>query len=125
LAAEQAFRDALHSAADWPLFTSWSSARIALVRLALGDASGAAPHVLRSLTAGPPLAHYEARLAHAELAAALGQPDAAQIARDALALAEAGGHLASIPRLRELAPKLTASRPAIGNEPDSRELGNV
>jgi DNA-binding SARP family transcriptional activator len=101
--AEQAFRRALDLAAHWPLFASWACARTGLVRLALGDPDGAEPYVLRALDEGPPLAHYEARLARANLAAARHEPDAAAIARDALERAMEGGHLVGVPRLTELA----------------------
>jgi tetratricopeptide (TPR) repeat protein len=101
--AERAFTTSLELAEHWPLFVSWSAARIALVRLTRGDAEGAAPFVVRALAEGPPLAHYEARLAHAELAAARGEAGAREVARDAWQRAEAGGHLVAVPRLRELA----------------------
>ncbi|MGH3518273.1 MAG: tetratricopeptide repeat protein, partial [Haloechinothrix sp.] len=102
-AAEDAFRAALELATHWPLFASWAAARIAMIRVARGDPAGAEPYVTRALGQGPPLAHYEARLARAELAAARHEPDASAIARDALARAEEGGHLVAVARLTELA----------------------
>lgn len=100
--AEDAFRRSLGLAEHWPLFTSWACARLALIRIASGDHATAQRYVGRALEVGPPLAHYEARLARAELAASLGETDATATAKDALARAEQGGHLASVPRLAEL-----------------------
>jgi tetratricopeptide (TPR) repeat protein len=102
-AAEQAFCRALELARHWPLFGSWACARIALIRVARGDLAGAAPYVARALAEGPPLAHYEARLAAAELAAARHDGDAPLLARNALVRAQEGGHLVAVPRLTELA----------------------
>jgi tetratricopeptide (TPR) repeat protein len=100
--AEEAFCRGLALATHWPLFVSWSCARIALVRLAGGNVEAAEPYVSRALAEGPPLAHFEARWAHAELAAARGLPDAGEVARDALRRAVDGGHLVAVPRLTEL-----------------------
>jgi tetratricopeptide (TPR) repeat protein len=100
--AERAFTTSLALAEHWPLFLSWSAARIGLVRLARDDPDGAAPFVARALAEGPPLAHYEARLAAAELAAARGDPRTREIAREARHRAEVGGHLVGVPRLSEL-----------------------
>jgi hypothetical protein len=44
-----------------------------------------------ALDQGPPLGHYEARLAQVELAAARADPDTTTLARRALAAADAGG----------------------------------
>jgi hypothetical protein len=49
------------------------------------------PLVERALGEGPPLGHYEARWAQAEVAAALGAGEAAGLARRALELMAAGG----------------------------------
>ena len=101
--AEAAFRRSLELSEHLSLFASWASARLAQIRLAQGDPTAAEPFVTRALSEGPPLGHYEARLARAELAAARAEPEAAAIARDALARAESGGHRASVPRLAILA----------------------
>jgi len=58
--------------------------------------------VERALGIGPPLGHYEARLAQVELAAARCADDRAALAAAARHRAEAGGHLASVPRLAAL-----------------------
>jgi tetratricopeptide (TPR) repeat protein len=97
--AEAAFRRSLELSEHLSLFASWASARLALVSLARGDSTAAEPFVARALSEGPPLGHYEARLARAELAAAREEPEAAAIARDAMTRAESGGHHASVPRL--------------------------
>lgn len=102
-AAEAAHHRTLELASYWPLLAAWACARIALVRLALDDPAGAEPYVTRALAEGPPLAHYEARLARAELAYARGDPGAATIARDALKRAEDGGHLIHVDRLALIA----------------------
>jgi len=57
----------------------------------------------RALGEGPPLAHYEARIAAAELASALGAADAQDLAATALAQAREGGYLQGIDRLQILA----------------------
>jgi tetratricopeptide (TPR) repeat protein len=101
--AEEAFRRSLGMSEHLSLFASWAAARLALVRLAQGDPSSAESFVTRALGEGPPLGHYEARLARAELASARGEPEAPMIARDALARAESGGHQVSVPRLTLLA----------------------
>jgi DNA-binding SARP family transcriptional activator len=103
-AAAQAFRRSLDTASGGlTLFSSWAAAQLALTSIAGGDPAAAGPLVHRALTEGPALAQYEARLARAELACARRWPDAAAVAADAARLARAGGHLASVPRLEELA----------------------
>ncbi len=84
------------------LFASWAAARQALVAVAMGETRGAAALVARALAMGPPLGHYEARLAEVELAAAEGDPRAPALAAAARERARAGGHLASVGRLTEL-----------------------
>lgn len=61
------------------------------------------PLVSRALAEGPPLGHYEARLAQAELAAATEDPRAGELARAALTLADQGGAVQGRPRLADLA----------------------
>jgi DNA-binding SARP family transcriptional activator/tetratricopeptide (TPR) repeat protein len=85
------------------LFASWAAARCALVAVALGRLDDAARAVDRALGLGPPLGHYEARLAQVELAAARGAEETATLAAAAWHAARRGGPLASVPRLAELA----------------------
>jgi tetratricopeptide (TPR) repeat protein len=100
--AAVAFARSLKTAEHLSLFTSWAAARLALIHVNCGRLAEAEPLVIAALAQGPPLAHYEARLARVELAAARGADDAPQLAADALARAEAGGHLISVPRLTTL-----------------------
>ena len=87
------------------LFASWAAARCALVAVVLGRLDDAECAVQRALAVGPPLGHYEARWARVELAVARGADDRAALAAAAWRQAEAGGHLASVPRLAELASR--------------------
>lgn len=82
------------------LFASWADARSALVAVASGRLDAAAAHVRDALGTGPPLGHYEARLAEVALLRVLDDPGAEPRAAAALKLAREGGHLASA---RELA----------------------
>jgi len=81
------------------LFASWAAARRALVALAGGTTAGVAAWVAHALAVGPPLGHYEARLAEVRLAQARGDPRAAELAAAARELASAGGHRASLSEL--------------------------
>ncbi|HEX3257541.1 MAG TPA: hypothetical protein VHS35_03450, partial [Pseudonocardia sp.] len=81
------------------LFASWAAARRALVALAAGTTAGVAAWVAHALAVGPPLGHYEARLAEVRLAQARGDPGAAELAATARDLASAGGHRASLAEL--------------------------
>lgn len=101
--AEDAFRQSLALSEHLSLFASWASSRLAMIRVNQGDIEAAASFVAQALAEGPELAQYEARLAAAELAWARGDADTAATARDALARAEAGGHLVSVARLAVLA----------------------
>jgi tetratricopeptide (TPR) repeat protein len=87
------------------LFACWAAARTALVAVAVGELGQADAAVRRALALGPPLGHYEARLAQVELAAARSYDDLPAIASAALAAAQAGGHLVSVPRLAALASR--------------------
>ncbi|HWM05163.1 MAG TPA: BTAD domain-containing putative transcriptional regulator [Actinophytocola sp.] len=112
--AARAFADSAAAAGDnLGLFASWAAARSALVALTRGDPAAAEPCVDRALALGPPLGHYEGRLAQVELAAARGDSRCARLAAAALEIARAGGHTVSIPRLAELAgqPQAVATRP--------------
>jgi DNA-binding SARP family transcriptional activator/tetratricopeptide (TPR) repeat protein len=101
--AQAAFTRSLATATGLSLFSSWAASQLALTVIRRGDLHAAAPLVDRALGEGPPLAHYEARLAHAELQHARHTPTAPAIAAQAANLAHAGGHHASIPRLEHLA----------------------
>ncbi len=101
--AESAYDQSRLLSEHLDLFASWACARLALVRLALGQYESGRELAAEALRIGPPLGHYEARLAEAEVAAATGVPQAPDLARRALDLAVAGGHLASVPRLTALA----------------------
>jgi DNA-binding SARP family transcriptional activator len=103
-AALDAFRASLDLSEHLGLFASWAAARSALVLVALGRPADAVPLVERALGEGPPLGHYEARWAQAEVAAALGDPDAAGLARRALDLMAAGGVRQGWERLEAMAP---------------------
>jgi hypothetical protein len=59
--------------------------------------------VARALEEGTELAKYDARLVRARIAMARADTNATEIVREALSLAEAGGHLLSAAKLRELA----------------------
>ena len=90
-AAVAAFDASLNASANLELFACWAAARMALSYLALGDVDSAGPLVTQALGEGPPLGHYEARLAQAELAARRNDPAAAALAAAALIAADAGG----------------------------------
>jgi hypothetical protein len=81
------------------LFASWAAARRALVALSAGSTVGVAAWVAHALAVGPPLGHYEARLAEVGLAAARGDPRTVELAAAARKLALAGGHRASLAEL--------------------------
>jgi tetratricopeptide (TPR) repeat protein len=102
--ALRAFENSLTVSEHFDLFASWAAARSALVLIAQGDdMQRAAGLVERALAIGPPLGHYEARLAHTELAAASGDPNTADLACRALHLADRGGALQGRDRLAQLA----------------------
>lgn len=89
--ALRAFRTSLDLSEHLGLFASWAAARSALVLVSAGRPADAVPLVERALGEGPPLGHYEARWAQAEVAAALDEPEASALARRALELMTAGG----------------------------------
>jgi hypothetical protein len=84
------------------------------VALARGDPAAAESFVDRALALGPPLGHYEGRLAQVELAAARADSRCAPMAAAALKIARAGGHTVSIPRLAELAGQPQAPPEPLG-----------
>lgn len=109
-AALAAYRESLTSSAHLDLFACWAAARAAMVLVALGDPDAARPLVRQALAQGPPLGHFEARLAQVELAVAGEDPDAVRLAADALALAKAAGALQGTERLTELAAAVPGPR---------------
>jgi DNA-binding SARP family transcriptional activator len=102
-AALAAFTCSLAASEHLNLFASWAAARSALVLVALGRPAEAAPLVERALAEGPPLGHFEARLARVELAAACGDESTAELAGAALQLADAAGMRQGRDRLAALA----------------------
>jgi Tfp pilus assembly protein PilF len=105
-AAEAAFRECLDGARELPIFISLAAAGLASVFLARHDLGAADAYVARALEEGTDFTRYDARQVRAEIAVARGDPNASDIVSEALALAEAGGHLLSCARLRELARDL-------------------
>jgi tetratricopeptide (TPR) repeat protein len=77
--AQASFGRSLAAADGFPLLTCWAHARLGLVLILLGDTAGSARHIDTALAVGPPLGHYEARLARAALAVARAEPDAARL----------------------------------------------
>jgi tetratricopeptide (TPR) repeat protein len=102
-AAEANFRQSLDVASGMPIYTSWAAANLALLLIERGDLAQAEQFVRRAMDeAGIPLTQYEPRLAQVELAIARRDPEAMRLAAHALTLAEAGGHMLSAARLRDL-----------------------
>jgi DNA-binding SARP family transcriptional activator len=102
--AEQVFRRSLRAAEGNPFFAAWASARLGACLARQGRPQDAEPHIRAALSSGTPLTGYEARWAHAELLAALGDQQACcGAATEALQVAQDGGYLILVPRLRELA----------------------
>jgi DNA-binding SARP family transcriptional activator/tetratricopeptide (TPR) repeat protein len=89
--ALHAFRNSLELSEHLGLFAAWAAARAALVLVTSGRPEEAVPLVERALREGPPLGHYEARWAQVEVAAAVGDPAARALAREALDRLAAGG----------------------------------
>lgn len=102
VAAEAAFRRSLELSTHFPLFACWAHARLGLVLIARGQLDEAVDHVDTALVTGPPMGHYDARLAACALARAKGDPRLDTLLADAIELAAGGGHRASLERLRAL-----------------------
>jgi DNA-binding SARP family transcriptional activator len=102
-AALHAFECSLQTSQHLNLFASWAAARCALVLVALGRLDDAGPLVARALGEGPPLGHFEARMAEVELAAARADPAVATLAREALRRADGAGMRQGRTRLLQLA----------------------
>jgi tetratricopeptide (TPR) repeat protein len=103
VAALHAFECSLETSQHLNLFASWAAARCALVLVALGRLDDAGPLVARALGDGPPLGHYEGRLAEVELAAAREDPKTAELALETLRRADGGGMRQGRERLVQLA----------------------
>lgn len=101
-AAEASFRRSLATSEHLPLFACWAHARLGMVLVAADRLDDAAAHVEHALAIGPPLGHYEARLARCALAVARTEPDVAELITDAADRASAGGHRASLADLAAL-----------------------
>jgi tetratricopeptide (TPR) repeat protein len=110
-AAEAAFRECLEGARDLPIFISLAAAGLASVFLARHNLGAAQAYATRALEEGTEFTRYDARLVHAQIAVARGDPNDSEIVSEALALAEAGGHLLSAAQLRELARGLSDNPP--------------
>ena len=104
-AAEAEFRTALELAEGMPIHTTIAASGLAGLLVAAGRAAEAPPFVQRAVAASERNrgAYHVAQLARAEVAATLGDPGARRMAAEALAEAEAAGHLGIVPRLRALA----------------------
>ncbi len=89
--ARSAFACSLDVSSHLNLFASWAAARCALVLVALGRLGEAEVLVRRALAEGPPLGHFEGRLAEVELAVARSDPRARELASQALRLADVAG----------------------------------
>jgi DNA-binding SARP family transcriptional activator len=98
-----AFRYSLDISEHLNLFACWAAARAALVLVSIDRLDEAAPLVDRALAEGPPLGHFEARLAEVELAAARNDPATSELARTALRQADEAGMRQSRERLVALA----------------------
>ena len=110
-AALDAFTHSLACSEHLGLFASWAAARSASVLVALGRAALAAPLADRALAQGPPLGHYEARLAQIDVAAAMGDDRLAELAAEAQRVAVAGGYRLELRRLADLAARLGGPAP--------------
>jgi DNA-binding SARP family transcriptional activator/tetratricopeptide (TPR) repeat protein len=103
--AQVSFGRSLAAADGFPLLTSWAHARLGRVLILLGDTAGSARHIDTALATGPPLGHYEARLARVALAVARSEPDVARLVARARENAVRGGHRLSLRHLTALAPQ--------------------
>ena len=104
--AEAAFAAGLEAGHKIPIFASANASGLAIALTRHGELDAARHLVERALTESPPQTLYEVRLAAAVLAVAANDPKARQIIEEAISLAERGGHLLSLSRLRELAGRL-------------------
>ena len=101
--ALDSFRRSLECSEHLDLFGSWAAARSALTLIGLGRLREAEPLIERALALGPPLGHFEGRLAQVEFALARADGRAPGLATDALTRARRGGVLVHVPRLSLIA----------------------
>jgi DNA-binding SARP family transcriptional activator len=114
--ALRAFHESLKLSENLDLFGSWAASRAALAAIALGRLGEAEGLVARALALGPPLGHYESRMARVELSAARGDAATEKLATEARRLAETGGALAHLARLNQLVTG--ADGPVFGSAAD-------
>lgn len=105
-AAGDAFLLGMEAAHNMPIFASANASGLAITLTRRGDLDAARQQTEQAIAACTPQTIYQGRLAAAELAVAAHDPDAEVIIREATSTAEEGGHLLSLPRLRELAARL-------------------
>jgi DNA-binding SARP family transcriptional activator len=104
--AERAFAEGLEAARNMPIFASANATGLALSLTHRGQLDAARHQLALALAECTPETIYEGRLAEAELAVASEDPNAGRIVQEAMSMAEEGGYLVSLPRLRELAARL-------------------
>jgi tetratricopeptide (TPR) repeat protein len=110
-AAEDILRRALDAAVGIPVLTSWAAARLAGILISQGRLADAGDLVRQALDQPVASAHFEARLAEAQLAEARKDAGLEAIARRALGIATRRGHLASARVLRTLLTDHRAESP--------------
>ena len=110
--ALDAFQNSLAASEHLNLFASWAAARCALALVELGRLTDAQSMLDQALSQGPPLGHYEGRLAEVELAAARADPRTATLAQLALTAADAVGYRQGRSRLLTVLRNSTASTPS-------------
>jgi class 3 adenylate cyclase len=98
--AEAALREGLEIAGVLPLQLHVNGAFLASLLVERGNLDEAARYATDAVSGGVGLAEFESRLVLAEVALARGDPDAEQLATEALTLADAGGYLFSPARQR-------------------------
>lgn len=97
--AEDAFRTSLLLSGEVRLFASWAHAQLSLMLTDRGALDEAATQAAAALAAGPPLAHFEGRVAACRLAALGHAVPRAPDLTAALATAVRSGHLSSAAEL--------------------------
>jgi hypothetical protein len=106
--AADAYRRGLDLGDRVPYHGAHCANGLARLLITRGQLDAAEPLVTRSLAEGLPLTADEARTAQVELLAARGEQAARSLAHEAMALAEQGGCLTVLPRLRAV---ITAPSP--------------
>jgi class 3 adenylate cyclase len=98
--AEVILREAVERSAGMPFPYSLAAGRLASVLLAGGNLEAAEASARQAMAEGMPVGGYEARLVLAEVALARAEPEAEAMVAEALAQADAGGHVDSPARRR-------------------------